>query len=98
MNELAKEADPRPDDELLRAYRDPELDDDGRALLAIYQRHREEVLQTLEDEGLPGRVAGERVGAVFLRALNREDSDHPLRDLLLGEARVVAHDPDWMPF
>ena len=98
MRESAKAAaDPRPDDELLLAYRDPEDDDDGRALTTIYHRHREEVLQMLVAEGLSRREAEERRGAVFLRALNREECNLPLRDLLVSEARLVAHDPDWMP-
>lgn len=98
MSESAKAAaDPRPDDELLRAYRDPEHDDDGRALTAIYHRHREEVLDMLEAEGLTRREAEKRVGAVFLRALNREECNLRLRDLLVNEARMVAHDADWMP-
>lgn len=98
MSKIAIAADPRPDDELLRAYRDPEQDDDGRALTAIYHRHRGEVLQILEAQGLSRDQAEERGGAVFLRALNREDCDLPLRELLASEAQMVAHDPDWRPF
>ena len=98
MSTLAEAVDPRSDDELLRAYRDTELDDDGRALVAIYNRHRDDVLRILESEGLSRPEAEERRGAVFIRALNREASEEPLAALLVTEARMVAHDPNWMPF
>ena len=98
MSMTSETSDARSDDDLLRAYRDTEQDDDGRALLTIFTRYRGEALQTLMEEGLSQHEAEERLGAVFLRGLNREDSDLPLRDLLVSEARVVAHDPAWMPF
>lgn len=98
MNEPAEAPDPRSDDELLRAYRDPEMDDDGGASASIFHRHRDAVLQLLLDEGLASEEAEERIGMVFLRALNREHADEPLRVLLRMEAGEVAHDPDWRPF
>lgn len=96
MNTVSEAPDPRTDVELLHAYR--EGDEDGRALPEIYRRHRDKVLQVLEDEGLPPREADDRIGAVFLRALSRDSSSEPLRETLCDEARAVAHDPDWLPF
>jgi hypothetical protein len=84
--------DTRPDAELLRAYRDPDNDDDGRALNTIYFRHRDEVVRALADEGLSVDVSDERVGEVFLRALNGETVDSPLAELLRDAAHAVAHD------
>jgi hypothetical protein len=98
MDEIAQALDSRSDDELLRAYRDPEMDDDGCALTSIFHRHRDAVLQLLLDEGLANGEAEERIGMVFLRALNREHADEPLHDLLRMEAAEVVRDPDWRPF
>lgn len=98
MDELGQAPDPRSDDELLRAYRDPEMDNDGCALTSIFRRHKDAVLELLRDEGLATEAAEERIGMVFLRALNREHADEPLDDLLRMEAAQVARDPDWRPF
>lgn len=93
------EADPS-DAELLRAYLDPATDDDGEAFNTIYCRYRDEVRRTLELEGLPPREAENRVGSVFIKALDVEPSDSlpSLPDLLRTVAREVAHDSDWTPF
>jgi hypothetical protein len=95
MNDLDEERDARTDDELLRAYRDPEYDDDGRALLTILRRHLDFVVRGLAAEGLSVSASDDRVGAVFLRALNREVVDRPLAAMLAEESRAVAHDPVW---
>jgi hypothetical protein len=51
------------------------------------------VRQQLEREELPPQEAEKRVGAVFIRALDREPDDVPasLREMLLGVAKEVAH-------
>lgn len=94
---LYDQPDTRTDDELLLAYRDPEHDDDGQALNAIYNRHRDYVLRTLAAEGLTVSGMDDRVGEVFLRALNREVVDRPLSEILADEARAVAHGSDREP-
>lgn len=79
--------DPRPDVELLDAYRRD--DDNGQAFLAILYRYRRFVRERLEREGLQPEEAERSVGAVFIRALN-SDRESPLSELLLAEAIQVA--------
>jgi hypothetical protein len=95
---LSGQADTRADAELLRAYLVP--DNDGLAFNSIYCRYRDEVRACLEDEGLKSGEAEQRIGAVFIRALDRTPESGPdsLREMLLGIAREVAHDPDWERF
>ena len=95
LDTLAQAPDPRSDAQLLDAYRDG--DGDGRALPEIFRRYSHAVLSVLEAEGMTCDEADAPVGAVFIRALNREPGDDSLRDALLAEARSVAHDPDWLP-
>jgi hypothetical protein len=100
MNKPAEQADARSDAELLRAYLDPAAGDDGVAFNTIYCRYRDEVRQCLERDGLSAEEAENRVGSVFIRALDREPDDVPasLRELLLGVAHQVARDQHWAPF
>ena len=88
------------DDELLRRYLGDEPDDDGETFMAIYTRHRLAVRAELEAAGLLPQEAENRVGTVFIRALDeRSDSaELSLRDRLLALAREVAQDPEWTPF
>lgn len=86
------EPDTRPDAELLRVYRDPDNDDDGRALNTIYFRHRDAVVRALADEGLSVDVSDERVSAVLLCALNSEPEDRSWPDILRDAAHAVAQD------
>jgi hypothetical protein len=92
---LSEAPDTRTDDELLLAYRDPDHDDDGRALFSILRRHLDAVVRELACEGVFVSESDDRVGAVFLQALNREVVDRPLPEMLAEEARAVAHDPVW---
>lgn len=89
-----------PDDELLRRYLADEPDDDGETFMAIYTRHRLAVRAELEAAGLPPQEAENRVGAVFMRALDQhpDSAELSLRDRLLVLAREVAQEHDWTPF
>ena len=100
MGKGADQVDTRSDAELLRAYLDPAVDDDGIAFNTIYARYRDEVRQRLELEGLSPQEAEKRVGAVFIRALDRDPEDVPasLPEMLPGVAKEVAHDPHWASF
>ncbi|HEX6749884.1 MAG TPA: hypothetical protein VF092_21505 [Longimicrobium sp.] len=90
-----------PDDELLRRHWDSGSGDAGVAFSVIYFRYRETVRDAMEAAGLSRTAAEERVGAVFIRGLNRESGGAPggsLRDHLLAVAARVAVDPDWDVF
>jgi hypothetical protein len=88
------------DDELLRRYLGDEADDDGETFIAIYTRHRVAVRAELEAAGLPPQEAENRVGTVFIRALDQhpDSAELSLRDRLLVLAREVARDPERPPF
>ena len=92
-------ANSRTDDELLRTYLDPDVDDDGEAFNAIWCGYRDEVRRLLEEVGLSAKEAENRVGAVFIIALDRDASDppHTLREILHRIAHEVARDPQWRP-
>jgi hypothetical protein len=87
----AGRGDIRTDGELLRAYAEPE--NDGLAFNAIYFRYRDQVRAALEGEGLTGQDAEQRIGVVFLRALEGA-APTALGETLVRVAREVAHDPD----
>lgn len=85
--------DDRSDEELLATYQG-ELDDDGRSLATIWHRHHRRVRTCLEAAGVVC-PSEDQVGAVFLRALNRQDVDGSLKERLTREAQELAQDPDW---
>lgn len=94
------DADDLSDDELLRRYLADDENDDGETFIAIYTRYRVPVREELEAAGLPPQDAENRVGTVFIRALDQRP-DLPvgsLRERLLALAREVAQDPNWTPF
>jgi len=89
------------DEELLRRYRETDNDDGGEAFITIYTRYRDLVRAELEGAGLEPRVAEERMGSVFIRAVDADDvsdGNQSFRERLLGIARTVARDPTWAPF
>lgn len=89
------------DEELLRRYRETDNDDGGEAFITIYMRYRDLVRAELEGAGLESRVAEERMGSVFIRAVDPGDGptgNQSFRDRLLETARTVARDPNWTPF
>jgi hypothetical protein len=99
MNGASPTDDHFSDAELLRAYLDPATDDDGEAFNTIYCRYRNEVRRAMEREGLSAVEAENRLGSVFIKALDVDPSG-PLPSLpeLLGRvARQVARDPKWKP-
>jgi hypothetical protein len=88
----------RSDDDLLRCYREPEIQ--GEAFIAIYGRHYLAVLREMQDAGLTPTEAESRVGEVFTRALQRTHAPDPavtLRELLIGIAREAAQEPLAIP-
>jgi hypothetical protein len=89
------------DNELLRRYRTPGTETvAAEAFIEIYRRYRARARNALEAEGLDRREAEQRLGAVFIRALDRRadiPAGMPLAELLMKAAREVATDPDWMP-
>jgi hypothetical protein len=70
-------ADSRSDDELLRAYLDPALDDDGEAFNEIWCRYRDDVRWILEAEGLSSMEAEKRIGSVFINRVLKNGSYAP---------------------
>ncbi|HEX6749059.1 MAG TPA: hypothetical protein VF092_17300 [Longimicrobium sp.] len=89
------------DDELLRRCIGEPADDDGETFLAIYTRWREPVRRELEDAGLDPHEAENRLGTVFIRALDPDEripATVPLHERLKRFAREVASDPDWTPY
>jgi hypothetical protein len=91
--------DDQSDAELLRRYHDESADDDGEPFMAIYMRYREAVRAALEAAGLSAADAENRVGAVFIRALNERERDGRvfLRERLLALAREIGSDQHWQP-
>jgi hypothetical protein len=86
------------DEELLRRYHDESADDDGEPFMAIYMRYREAVRAALEAAGLSPADAENRVGSVFIRALNERERDGvSLRERLLALAREIGADQHWQP-
>jgi hypothetical protein len=87
------------DEELLRRYLDPSVDDDGAAFSAIYARYRDFVLGQLVSAGLTQTEAEMRTATVFIRLLDPSDNGSlSLRDLLSATAIEVARDPNWKPY
>lgn len=95
MNKLDEQSDA----ELLRQYRDEATDNDGEPFMAIYMRYRDTVRAELEAAGLLPADAENRVGAVFIRALNDPPQREgvPLRERLLALAREIGAADDWAP-
>lgn len=102
MAESVTEPDALSDAELWRAY----VDDDakgagdakaaGEAFILIYARYRDRMRSTMEAAGLSANEAEHRVGSVFMRALDTQDTrDMPLASRLEEAARAIAADPDW---
>lgn len=70
----------------------------GEAFIGIYTRYRDTMRSAMEEAGLSGSEAENRVGSVFIRALDAGDARPiPLRTRLEEAARAVAADPDWKP-
>lgn len=96
---MSSTLDEQSDEELLRRYQDESADDDGEPFMAIYMRYRDTVRVELEAAGLSPADAENRVGAVFIRALN----DPPQRDECRCEsdcfalAREIGGADDWHP-
>lgn len=91
--------DEQSDAELLRRYQDESADDDGEPFMVIYMRYRDTVRAELEAAGLTPADAENRVGAVFIRALNdppRRDGVS-LRERLLALAHEIGAADDWAP-
>jgi hypothetical protein len=89
------------DDELLRRCVGDPVDDDGEAFLAIYTRWRDPVRNELESVGLSPREAEDRLGTVFIRALDPDQqipATMPLQERLMRFAREVAADAEWAPY
>jgi hypothetical protein len=91
--------DEQSDAELLRRYQDESADDDGEPFMAIYMRYRDTVRTELEAGGLSPADAENRVGAVFIRALNDspQRDEVPLRERLFALAREIGGADDWHP-
>lgn len=89
------------DEELLRRYHETDNDDGGEAFITIYTRYRDLVRAELEGAGLEPRAAEERMGSVFIRAMDPHGApggNQAFRERLLETARTVARDPNWTPF
>jgi hypothetical protein len=66
--------------------------------MAIYMGYREAVRAALEATGLSPADAQNRVGSVFIRALNERQRDGvALRERLLALAREIGADQHWQP-
>lgn len=91
--------DEQSDAELLRRYQDESVDDDGEPFMAIYMRYRDTVRAELEAARLSPADAENRVGAVFIRALNDppQRDGVSLRESLLALAREIGAADDWAP-
>jgi hypothetical protein len=77
------------------------VDDDGEAFLAVYTRWRDAVRKELESAGLSPREAENRLGTVFIRALDPDQqipATIPLQERLMRFANEVAADPEWVPY
>jgi hypothetical protein len=96
---MSSTLDEQSDEELLRRNQDDATDNDGEPFMAIYMRYRDTVRAALEAAGLSPADAENRVGAVFIQALN----DPPqrdgvlLRERLLALARDIEVSDDWHP-
>jgi hypothetical protein len=87
---------PPSDEDLWSAYVGDDPRASGEAFIVIYTRYREAMRSTMEAAGLSGREAENRVGSVFVRALDASDGRSlPLRVRLEYAARAVAAEPDW---
>jgi hypothetical protein len=89
------------DDELLRRCVGDPADDDGEAFLAVYTRWRDPVRNELESAGLSAREAENRLGTVFIRALDPDQkipATMALQERLMRFAREVAADTEWAPY
>ena len=96
-----KSLDDVSDDELLRRCVGSPVDDDGEAFLAVYTRWRDRVRNELESAGLSPREAENRLGTVFIRALDPDQqipATTPLQERLMRFAREVAADTEWAPY
>jgi hypothetical protein len=95
---MSSTLDEQSDEELLRRYQDDATDNDGEPFMAIYMRYRDTV-RAVEAAELSPADAENRVGAVFIQALN----DPPqrdgvlLRERLLALARDIEVSDDWHP-
>ncbi len=92
--------DEHSDAELLRRYHDESADNDGEPFMAIYMRYRDIVRAALEATGLSPADAENRVGSVFIQALNdpaRRDGVS-FRERLLALAREIGADQHWQPY
>lgn len=86
------------DEALWRAYVGDDPRASGEAFICIYTRYRDTMRSVMEAAGLSGGEAENRVGSVFIRALDASDARPiPLRARLEEAARAVAADPDWRP-
>lgn len=89
------------DGELLRRCVGDPADDNGEAFLAVYTRWRDPVRNELESAGLSPREAENRLGTVFIRALDPDQqvpATMPLQERLMRSAREVAADTEWTPY
>jgi hypothetical protein len=83
------------DEELWCAFMGDDPRMAGEAFIVIYTRYRDTMRSTMEAAGLSSREAENRVGSVFMRALDANDGNPlPLRVRLKEAAQAVAADPD----
>ncbi len=86
------------DEALWCAYLGNDPQASGEAFIGIYTRYRDTMRTMMEAAGLSESEAENRVGSVFIRALDVNDARPiPLRTRLEEAAGAVAADPDWKP-